>query len=140
VLVDGGVIDNLPVDEMRKRLSGQIIACDVGGSYRLETAIEETELPSLWQMFAQWYSPSRRQRRPSLAQILLRAGMVNSEATVHHRRKQTAMLLKPRLPGVELLEWREFHRTIDMGYQYALREVGGPRDALNYETPYVDFG
>ncbi|MGH8028510.1 MAG: patatin-like phospholipase family protein, partial [Arenimonas sp.] len=55
VLVDGGVIDNLPVEEMHKRLAGQIIACDVGGSYRLETMIEETELPSLWQMFAQWY-------------------------------------------------------------------------------------
>jgi NTE family protein len=139
VLVDGGVIDNLPVDEMRKRLAGQIIACDVGGSYRLETVIEETELPSLWQMFAQWYSPSRRRRRPSLAQILLRAGMVNSAATVERRRQQTAVLLKPSLPGVELLEWSEFHRAIDLGYQYAMREVGGPKDALNYETPFVDF-
>jgi NTE family protein len=136
VLVDGGVIDNLPVEEMHKRLAGQIIACDVGGSYRLETVIEETELPPLWRMFTEWYGPSRR-RRPSLAQILLRAGMVNSDATVQRRRKQTALLLKPKLPGVDLLEWGEFHRTIDLGYQYTIRQVGGPRDALTYETPVI---
>jgi NTE family protein len=138
VLVDGGVIDNLPVEEMHRRLGGQIIACDVGGSYRLETTLEETELPSLWEMFAQWYAPTRtRRRRPSLAQILLRAGMVNSDATVQRRRQQTALLLKPSLPGVELLEWREFHRAIDLGYQYTLRQVGGPKDTLSYETPYI---
>lgn len=136
VLVDGGVIDNLPVAEMRQRMAGEIIACDVGGSYRLETTIEETELPPLWQMFFQWYGPIRR-RRPSLAQILLRAGMVNSDATVGRRRRQTALLLKPPLPGIELLEWREFHRAIDLGYQYTLRQVGGPKDTLSYETPYI---
>jgi NTE family protein len=137
VLVDGGVIDNLPTDEMRRRIAGEIVACDVGGNYRLETIIQETELPPLWRMVAEWYAPLRR-RRPSLAQILLRAGMVNSAATVSRRRKQTALLLKPTLPGVDLLEWREFHRAIDLGYQYTLRQVGGPKDALNYETPVME--
>jgi NTE family protein len=136
ILVDGGVIDNLPVDEMRRRMAGEIVACDVGGSYRLETIIEETELPPTWRMVMEWYGPFKR-RRPSVAKILLRAGMVNSEATVQRRRKQTALLLKPKLPGVDLLEWREFHRAIDMGYQYTLRQVGGPKDALSAETPVI---
>jgi NTE family protein len=137
VLVDGGVIDNLPVDEMRRRLEGEIVACDVGGNYRLEGVSDESHLPPLWRMFAEWYGPLRR-RRPSLAQVLLRAGMVNSAATVGRRRRQTALLLQPKLPGVDLLEWREFHRAIDHGYQYTLRHVGGPRDALTSETPVID--
>jgi NTE family protein len=87
-------------------------------------------------MVVEWYARARR-RRPSLMKILLRAGMVNSAATVARRRKQTALLLEPKLPGVDLLEWREFHRAIDMGYQYALREVGGPKDALSAETPVI---
>jgi hypothetical protein len=37
-----------------------------------------------------------------------------------------------------LLEWREFHRAIDLGYQYTLRHVGGPRDALSSETPVIE--
>jgi NTE family protein len=135
VLVDGGVIDNLPVDEMRRRMAGGIVACDVGGSYHLDTNIEETELPPLWRLIPEWYSGLRR--RPSVIKLLLRAGMVNSAATVQRRRQGTALLLKPPLPGVDLLEWREFHRAIDLGYQYTLRQVGGPKDALNYETPFV---
>jgi NTE family protein len=135
VLVDGGVIDNMPVGEMRKRLAGEIIAVDVGGNYRLESHMDETELPPWWQLLPEWFGV---RKRPSIAQILLRSGMVNSAATVQRRRKQTKLLLKPMLPGIDLLEWREFHRAIDLGYQYTLRHVGGPRDALSSETPVIE--
>ena len=93
VLVDGGVIDNLPVAELRKRLNGEIIAVDVGGNYRLETAMEESELPAWWQLLPELFG---LRKRPKLLQILLRAGMVNSDATVQRRRRQTRLLLKAR--------------------------------------------
>lgn len=134
VLVDGGVIDNLPVGEMRRRLAGEIVAVDVGGNYRLETALEETELPSWWQLLPEVFG---RRKRPGLGQILLRAGMVNSDATVQRRRRQTKLLLKPALEGIDLLEWQAFEQAIDLGYQYTLRRVGGPRDALTAETPVL---
>ncbi|MCI1711053.1 MAG: patatin-like phospholipase family protein [Chiayiivirga sp.] len=134
VLVDGGVIDNLPVGEMRRRLAGEIVAVDVGGNYRLETTLEETELPAWWKLLPEVFG---LRKRPSLGQILLRAGMVNSDATVQRRRRQTKLLLKPVLEGIDLLEWQAFERTIDLGYQYALRRVGGPRDALTSETPVI---
>jgi NTE family protein len=134
VLVDGGVIDNMPVGEMRKRLAGEIIAVDVGGNYRLESHMDETELPPWWQLLPEWFGV---RKRPSIAQILLRSGMVNSAATVQRRRKQTKLLLKPMLPGIDLLEWRAFDRAIDLGYQYTLRHVGGPRDSLGSEAPVI---
>ena len=134
VLVDGGVIDNLPVGEMRRRLAGEIVACDVGGNYRLETTIEETQMPPWWQLIPELFG---LRKRPSLGQILLRAGMVNSDATVQRRRRQTKLLLKPVLEGIDLLEWRAFEQTIDLGYQYTLRYVGGRRDALTEETPVI---
>jgi NTE family protein len=134
VLVDGGVIDNLPVGEMRRRLAGEIVACDVGGNYRLETTMEETEMPPWWQLLPELFG---LRKRPSLGQILLRAGMVNSDATVQRRRRQTKLLLKPVLEGIDLLEWRAFEQAVDMGYQYALRHVGGRRDALTEETPVI---
>jgi NTE family protein len=134
VLVDGGVIDNLPVAELRKRLNGEIIAVDVGGNYRLETTMEESELPPWWQLLPELFG---LRRRPSLGKILLRAGMVNSDATVQRRRRQTRLLLKPALEGIDLLEWQAFARAIDLGYQYTIRQVGGPRDALTAESPLV---
>ncbi len=131
VLVDGGVIDNLPVGEMRRRLAGGIVAVDVGGNYRLDTTQEETELPPWWQVWARW----RQRRYPGVGQLLYRAGMVNSAATVERQRSQTSLLIAPDLGGIDLLAWNQFDRAIDLGYQYALRHVGGRRDALHEETP-----
>jgi NTE family protein len=69
-------------------------------------------------------------KHPSLAQVLLRAGMVNSDATVQRRRKQTRLLLKPMLDGIDLLEWREFQRAIDLGYEFTMRKLEESREAL----------
>ncbi len=133
VLVDGGVIDNMPVAEMRRRLAGSIVAVDVGGNYRLDTDREETELPPWWKVWARW----RQRRYPGLGQLLYRAGLVNSAATVERQRGQTSLLLTPDLHGIELLGWHQFDRAIDLGYQYTLRHVGGRRDALHEETPHL---
>ncbi|MFA5684444.1 MAG: patatin-like phospholipase family protein [Lysobacteraceae bacterium] len=120
VLVDGGVIDNLPVQAMGARLSGDIVAVDVGGSYRLDTDIEETELPPWWRLLGELFAT---RRRPGLKQILLRAGMVNSEATTQRRQKQTTLLIKPALDDVELLDWRAYDRVIELGYVHACRAL-----------------
>lgn len=128
VLVDGGVIDNLPVADMRRRLAGDIIAVDVGGNYRLESSLEETELPPWWRLLPEFFG---LRRRPGLGQILLRAGMVNSAATAQRRRKLTRLLLRPELEGIDLLEWREFDRAIELGYRYTVRELERAHEALS---------
>jgi NTE family protein len=125
VLVDGGVIDNLPVGEMRSRLAGEIVAVDVGGTYRLETRMEETELPPWWKLIGELFGAPRR---PGLKQILLRAGMVNSEATSQRRRRQTRLLIKPMLDGIELLDWRSFDRAVELGYEHARKQLSAGED------------
>ena len=98
--MDGGVIDNLPVSEMRQRMNGHIIAVDVGGNYRIDTELEETSLPSWWRLLLlQW----RHRTYPGIGRILWRAGMVNSAATVARQRRQSSLLLAPPLTGIDLL-------------------------------------
>jgi NTE family protein len=120
VLVDGGVIDNLPVGEMRKRLAGSIVAIDVGGEYRLHAGHDETELPAWWRQLPDLF---RRGSRPRIGEILLRSGMVNSAATASRRRKQTRLLLSPPLDGIGLLDWQAFDRAVAAGYDHARREL-----------------
>jgi NTE family protein len=122
VLVDGGVIDNLPVGEMRKRLDGSIVAVDVGGEYRLRANRDETELPSWWKLLPDLF---RHGSRPRIGEILLRSGMVNSAATASRRRKQTRLLLNPPLDGIDLLDWQAFDRAVAAGYDYTRRELEG---------------
>ena len=132
VFVDGGVVNNLPVDLMRAQHRGEVIAVDIGGDHALAARDDEYELPPGWQV---WMEDRAGYRRPRLREILLRAGMINSGVQTAAARAQSTLLIKPPLADIGLLEWQSFFHAIDRGYQHTLRIVGGPRDALADETP-----
>lgn len=135
VLVDGGVLDNLPVAEMRRRLGGQIIAVDVGGNYRIETDLEEASLPSWWrQILLQW----RQRRYPSIAQLMWRAVMVNSEATSARQRRQSSLLLKPDLSGIDLFDWQQFDHIIHLGHEHASQHMAAIQSRFASNMPPHD--
>ncbi len=130
VLVDGGVINNLPVDVMRNHIfsshecgeqssAGRIIGVDIAGDYAIRTSVEEADLPSIWRMGADWLKD--RTLRPSILQILLRSGMVNSATTAEQNRRNTDWLIKPPVEQVELLAWKSFDRAIELGYQHTVK-------------------
>ncbi|PIV33555.1 MAG: hypothetical protein COS34_07075 [Lysobacterales bacterium CG02_land_8_20_14_3_00_62_12] len=132
VFVDGGVINNLPVGIMRAQHPGEVIAVDIGGDRAIEAKVDEVNLPPFWRLLAQAFQP---QRRPSLTQILLRAGMVNAASAALEARTQSSLLLTPPTDDIDLLEWKAFYRAIDRGYQHTLRIVGGRKDALSDALP-----
>ncbi|UXI68437.1 patatin-like phospholipase family protein [Tahibacter amnicola] len=133
VLVDGAVINNLPTDVMRDMAVGDVIGVDIGADDVLRAEVEEVASPSAWQLF--W--EQRRPARPGLVSILLRAGMVNSKAANADRRQKASLLLTPPVTGVGLLDWQSYERAIELGYQYALRVIGGQKDALADDTPLL---
>lgn len=116
VLVDGGVVDNLPVRPMQAFAPGQIVGLEVAGGFRLRSAWDETELPALPRMVYEWF---RGKRRHDIARILLRAGMVNSAASLEAARVALDLHLKPPLDGVDLLDWRRFDQIVEAGYRFA---------------------
>jgi len=116
VYVDGATINNLPVDVMRETLDGTVVAVDAGADRMLETSIEMTEVPSAWHVAA-WLR--RRPASINILQILLRASMINSVAATVSQRALADLLLKPPLERIDLLDWRAFDRTIELGYRYA---------------------
>jgi len=118
--VDGAALNNLPVDVMREDFRGRIIAVDVSSDRGFASELEMTELPPLWKIRSHF-----RHARASanIMQILLRAGMLNSAATSIAQRESADLLLRPPLAGVDLLDWRSFERTIDLGYHYALEAL-----------------
>jgi NTE family protein len=95
VLVDGAAINNLPVDVMQAHAPGLVIGCDVGADR------------------------SFGQRRVSIFQILMHAGMINSATSAAAQRELADVLFKPPLPNVGLLDWQAFDAAIKAGYDYA---------------------
>jgi NTE family protein len=122
VYVDGGAMNNLPVDVMRAMGRGPVIGVDVGANRAFTTDIEATETPPLWKLLI-----GRRglRRRPNILQILWRSGMVNSATATLLQRSQTDLLLTPALESLDLLDWKSFERAIDIGYRDACERLAG---------------
>jgi NTE family protein len=119
VFVDGGAMNNLPVDVMRAKGRGPVIGVDCGMDRAFTTDLEATEMPSIWKLFA---GRSGR-RRPNILQILWRAGMVNSTTATLERRMQSDLLVTPALESLDLLDWKGFQRAFDIGYRDACRRL-----------------
>ncbi|MGA9827180.1 MAG: patatin-like phospholipase family protein [Rhodanobacteraceae bacterium] len=121
VFVDGAVMNNLPVDAMRARGIGEIIAVDIGADDVLHAEVEEHALPA-WPRLA-WDRLFNKHRRPGILSILLRSGMVNAEVASRERRALTSLLLTPPLSDIELFDWHAYERAIDAGYIYTQQRL-----------------
>jgi NTE family protein len=120
VHVDGGAINNLPVDVMRELGRGPIVAVDVGADRAFSTDMDDAEVPPFWKI-VQWFR--RKKRRVNILQILWRSGMVNTAANTHAHRDMTDLLLQPPLEQFDMLNWQSFDRAIDAGYRYAVERL-----------------
>ena len=118
LLVDGGVMNNLPVDVMAADANGPIIAVDVSGEIDLrcddERFGERSILSLIWQ---------RMRGSPSIISILMRAGTVGSDSQRRQVRALADFLIEPPLDGISIRDWNAYERIIAQGYAYAMLDI-----------------
>ena len=135
LLVDGGVMNNLPVDVMRQHEAGPIIASDVTGELDLQVKDDRYGERPIWQLLWQ-----RMRGTPSIVSILMRSGTVGSEAQRRVVREQADYLFEPPLPDIGLRDWKSFDRAIAEGYEHAQQMIeknGVPLTEVWTEGPAV---
>ena len=120
VLVDGGAMNNLPVDCMRELGRGPVVGCDVGADRAFTGGGDDIDMPPLWKLMS-WLRG--RKRRPNIFQILWRAGMVNTTAMTAAHRAETDLLLQPSLADIDMLNWQALDRAIAAGYEHTVRQL-----------------
>ena len=116
LFVDGGTINNLPVDVMREAGLGRVIGVDVGSDRAL--TVDAADADSLSSGGVRALLRGRRPRIDIL-KILVRAGTINSVANTASGRNLADLLLQPPLEQIDMLNWRAFDRAIEAGYRYA---------------------
>jgi len=125
LLVDGGIIDNMPVDVMRGYADcGTVIASDVSSVLDLSQVSNYGDRISGWRALAQRFKPaSKRLRFPGIFGVLMRIIELGSAA----RRTQTARMADLYLtPPVEGFGRAEFHRAneiAEVGYRYSSEKI-----------------
>ncbi|MEO6511416.1 MAG: DHA2 family efflux MFS transporter permease subunit [Nocardioides sp.] len=105
LLMDGGVMDNLPVDPLFERDEGPVVAVNIsmgGGSGRRVAARQ-----------------IRRPRVPALGETLLRTMMIGAGGAVEAAARRGAVVLTPATFGVGLLEFHQIDRMVQAGREAA---------------------
>jgi NTE family protein len=120
LLVDGGVMNNLPVDVMREQAmdAGPIIACDITGAIDLKAEDPRFGDRPWW-----WLLGQRMRGTPSIISILMRSGTVGSEAQRRVVREQCDYLIEPPMPDIGLRDWKKFDQAIQEGYDAACASI-----------------
>jgi NTE family protein len=116
--VDGGVMNNLPVDVMAQEARGPIVAVDVSGEIDLHAEDERYGERSILSLIAQ-----RMRGSPSIISILMRAGTVGSNLQRKSVRSLADYLYEPPLTGIGMRDWSGFEKAIAHGYAYTALEI-----------------
>lgn len=122
VLVDGGVINNLPVDIMRALGSGAVIAVNVSPRRELRLDDDYSDTPSPWRsLLARLFGAAPR--IPTIASIITRAVTIPRAAIEADPRRQPDLLLEPPVAGFRLLQWSAIDALAEIGYRHACERL-----------------
>jgi NTE family protein len=128
VHVDGGVIDNLPVREMRKMGRGLTIGVDVDTAGALSAGAGVGDSWSAWQ-FVRRLLWKRKETLPipSIVRILLRSALVSSTARSAEDRAAADLLIVPPMDRYDLLDWTSFDAAVETGYRATMEALDKAR-------------
>jgi NTE family protein len=120
--VDGGLLDNLPVEPMRGSGVGRIIAVDL--TVTNEVGMKGGELPSAIDFLkGKLLSGGGDATSPGLGSIIVKSVMLSSTHRSRELASRVDLLLEPEPADIGFLEWKALDRGIDLGYRYARREL-----------------
>jgi predicted acylesterase/phospholipase RssA len=122
LLVDGGILNNLPVDVMRERMRGRIIAVDLAVGHEFTLATKE--IPRGFEYLASRVLPWREPLdAPTISRVIIKATTLASRKEVGNARKAADLYLTPPVEAYDFLDWHCLREIVDVGYAYALPRV-----------------
>ncbi|MBN7795015.1 patatin-like phospholipase family protein [Parahaliea mediterranea] len=127
ILVDGGVLNNLPVDVMREMNPfGQIIAVDVSAPSGPVAAAELKAEVSGWRLLAsRLWRRMARGGSPGIVQTIMDSLMVGSSLNRHRNleRGLADLYLNLHLEGIGILQFEAQDEAAQLGYEGAIERL-----------------
>ena len=122
VLVDGGLLNNLPADVMKDKCGGEVIAVDVGSELRLTADFQE--FPSPWKIASSTMLPFQQPIQSlNIFHLLLGATFVGGANKVDQLKKYADYYLRPPIDKFSLLDLDKLEEIAEVGYEYSKDQV-----------------
>jgi predicted acylesterase/phospholipase RssA len=121
LLVDGGVVDDLPVATMRARHGGTVVAVDLQPDDEFAAPGFDDPVLSGWRAAARWLRPAGKRGMPNLIEIVLRAKEVGGRRAQRAARTAAApdLLLRPPVGDVPPLAFKAATHLVELGEAHA---------------------
>jgi len=125
LLVDGGVLNNVPADVMKRVCGGRVVAVDVTPDKDLAVSSPYPEAASGWSFFF-----NRKRELPGILSIIMRTVMLSSAHTRAAVNRDIDLLIKPPVARFGMFEWASLDDIAQLGY-----DTAKPLIAKWLETP-----
>lgn len=119
LVIDGAVLNTLPIDIMQTKPVGKVIGVDL--SARKVHRIDYEEVPSAWSLLRTRVLPKKgpKVRVPSLATLMLKAIEIGTMSRVRELGARADLLICPPVSQFSMMDVKGFHTVVDAGYRHA---------------------
>ena len=130
LLVDGGVLNNLPVEPMAVTAEGPVIASDVTAQFTVSSPAADRRPGRAWIARRMAVRGAGTAPLPGLKETLIRSISIGSVDAVSEARKRADVLIEPATAGTGMLEFAEIDSMVAAGRRAALDALSGDLGAL----------
>lgn len=126
LLVDGGLLDTLPIGVMRRlNGGGRVVAVDVAPPIDMVARQDVGDHLSGWRMLREWFRrPRSRSGIPGIIELLSRTVAVPGLFLERHLATESAdLLLQPPVQRWGTLDFKRVHPIAEAGYESAIGPV-----------------
>jgi NTE family protein len=134
LLVDGGVLDNLPVEAMARRAEGPIIAVDVSQRLGMVPPAARPGLERLARRIRLLLTGNERPM-PPLRETIHWTIALGSNDTVAAGIRHADLVISPRVEGIGILDWKQLPRALEIGRQAAREAIESAQSQIESWTP-----
>ncbi|HQT38759.1 MAG TPA: patatin-like phospholipase family protein [Acidocella sp.] len=117
LFIDGGTVNNLPIDVMERQGVGQIIAVDVLSetvhTYDFERVPSQTTM--LWYKLGRMLGRRPKHRVPGITEIMLKSSFINAIVRQRYLRDRADLNIAPVLSRIRFLDWKKLDLSIEGG-------------------------
>jgi NTE family protein len=126
MLVDGAILDNVPIRVMHELKSGPnvVVSFEVPKLHRFE--VDYKTLPTRGALLKAMVNPFLRHtlpRAPGVGTVLMRAMMANRQGFERSLRADDLLLVPPFPQGMGILDWHRHSELMESTYRWGMREI-----------------
>jgi predicted acylesterase/phospholipase RssA/CRP-like cAMP-binding protein len=125
LLVDGGLVNNVPVDVARQLGCGTVFASEV--SIESDEGFTCERVPSAWEVVRARLTGRAPVRFPSLVEVMMRATVLHAT----HRQRVTLLdadfAFRPPIERFGMMDFPRLDEIVETGYEHARQAIDGWR-------------